>query len=296
MKKIIQASLFYSLYPVMFAFSILPSRVLFTISDFSFYILYYLVKYRREVVSTNLKNSFPEKSADELKIIEMKSYRHFLDIIFEVLKMFTMSPSQKLSRCKIDPEAIKLLDDLYLKGKSVILVMGHYGNWEYYPFRIPSPNTLQPYAIYHPISNPYINKALASMRTLTGCKLYTMAESIKGMLTNRKEQSLTLFLADQAPSPNGAFWMQFMNQDTPVFNGAEKIAQKLGMAVIYGHTEKTERGKYIFYCELICDDATKTLPGEITTTHVRLLEKNIRKAPEFWLWTHRRWKHKRILI
>lgn len=293
MKKLVQATLFYAISPVLYLFSILPWRVMFIMSDFTFFILYYLVKYRRDVVSENLKNSFPDKSATELKRIEIRSYKHFSDLIFEVLKMFTLSPEQKLSRCKIDTPTTELLNDLYTKGRSAILVMGHYGNWEYYPFRLPSEDALQPYAIYHPISNPFIDRALSRMRTLTGCKLYTMAGSVKGMISNRGEKNLTLFLADQAPNPNGAYWMQFMNQDTPVFNGSEKIAHKLGMAVIYGYLEQTQRGRYIFHTELICEDASKTLPGEITEKHVNLLEATIRKAPEFWLWTHRRWKHSR---
>jgi len=241
----------------------------------------------------NLKNSFPQKSDNELKSIEIKFFRHFADIMFEILKMFTLTPKQKLARCKMDNQSIELLNDLHKKGKSAILVMGHYGNWEYYPFRMPSSTDHQPYAIYHPLSNPYIDKAISGMRTRTGCKLYTMTGAAKGMISNHHELNLTLFLADQAPSMKGAYWMKFMNQDAPVFNGAEKIAQKLAMAVIYGSMERVERGKYIFHAKLVCEDASKTKPGEITESHIRLLEADINKAPQYWLWSHRRWKHKK---
>lgn len=293
MKKFSQALAFYSIAPFLYFFSILPWWVLFLLSDIAAFVLYNIVGYRRKVVWLNLKNSFPEKSDEELKLIEIRFYRHFTDIMIEVLKMFTLSPRQKLARCEMDIASIELLNDLYSKKRSAILVMGHYGNWEYYPYRLHSESNHQPYAIYHPLSNTYINKALLQMRTRTGCKLYTMSGAAKGMINNQKELNLTLFLADQAPAIQGAYWMKFMNQDAPVFNGSEKIAQKLGMAVIYGSMEHIQRGRYVFHATLICEDASLTKPGEITESHIRMLEADIRKTPEFWLWSHRRWKHKK---
>jgi KDO2-lipid IV(A) lauroyltransferase len=204
-----------------------------------------------------------------------------------------MSDEQKFARCKMDNETVEMLRELYAKGRSGILVMGHYGNWEYCPCGLPLQSDFQSYVIYHPLSNPYFDKLMSRVRTRTTCKLYTMAGTLKGMITNRNEINLTAFLSDQAPNPKGAQWMQFLNQDTPVFNGSEKIAQKLQMAVIYGCLERVERGKYIYHTKLICEDASNIPPGEITERHLRLLEADIRKAPEYWLWTHRRWKHKR---
>jgi Kdo2-lipid IVA lauroyltransferase/acyltransferase len=293
MKKFMHALAFYATIPLLYFFSYLPWRVLFFISDLSFLLLYYIVGYRRKVVKMNLRNSFPEKSDEELKKIEFRFYRYFTDIIFETVKLFTLSPIQKIARCKMDDETVKLFQDLYAKGRSGILVMGHYGNWEYCPSGLPPQTDFQSYVIYHPLSNPYFDRLMSHMRTRTGCKLYTMTGTLKGMMNNRNELNLTAFLSDQSPSTKGAHWMQFMNQDTPVFNGSEKIAQKLGMAVIYGSMERIKRGSYIYHTNLICEDASKTQPGEITESHVRMLEEDIRKAPEFWLWTHRRWKHKR---
>ena len=120
-----------------------------------------------------------------------------------------------------------------------------------------------------------------------------MTGTLKGMISNRNEVNMTAFLSDQSPDPKGAYWTQFLNQDTAVFSGSEKIAQKLRMALIYGSMERVKRGKYIYHTKLICEDASTTEPGEITDSHLRLLENDIRNAPEFWLWTHRRWKHKR---
>lgn len=293
MKKITHALAFYATIPLLYFFSYLPWRVLFFISDLSFLLLYYIIGYRRKVVKMNLRKSFPEKSDEELKKIEFRFYRYFTDIIFETVKLFTLSPIQKIARCKMDDETVKLFQDLHTKGRSGILVMGHYGNWEYCPSGLPPQNAFQSYVIYHPLSNPYFDRLMSHMRTRTGCKLYTMTGTLKGMMSNRNELNLTAFLSDQSPSTKGAHWMQFMNQDTPVFNGSEKIAQKLGMAVIYGSMERVKRGSYIYHTNLICEDASKTLPGEITESHVRLLEADIINKPEYWLWTHRRWKRKR---
>ena len=293
MRKISNALIYYSSLPFLYFFSILPWGIIFIVSDFFFLILYYVIGYRRKIVRMNLANSFPEKSAKELKSIEYRFYRYFTDMVFEILKLFKMSPAQKLSRCKMDAETQSLFKDLYAKGKSAILVMGHYGCWEYCPSGLPLQTEFQSYVIYHPLSNPYFDRLMSRMRTSTSCKLYTMTGTLKGMISNRNEVNMTAFLSDQSPDPKGAYWTQFLNQDTAVFNGSEKIAQKLRMAVIYGSMERVKMGKYVYHTKLICEDAFTTKPGEITESHLRLLENDIRNAPEYWLWTHRRWKHKR---
>jgi len=293
MKNFGHAIVFYTCVPFIYFFSILPWRILFVFSDFFFLILYYVMGYRRKIVSMNLSNSFPEKSIKELKSIEIHFYRYFTDMIFEMLKLFTMSPEQKLARCKMAPETQHLFKDLYARGQSGILVMGHYGNWEYCPSGLPLQTDFQTYVVYHPLSNPYFDRLMSRMRTSTSCKLYTMSGTFKGMLADRGEINMTAFLGDQSPDPKGAYWTQFLNQETAVFNGTEKIARKLKMAVIYGSMERVERGRYIYHTRLICTDASKTQTGEITENHLRLLEQDICKAPEYWLWTHRRWKHKK---
>ena len=295
MKKFFQAITFYSVAPFLYLFSILPWPILYLVSDFFFLLFYYLVGYRRKVVRMNLINSFPEKSIKELKTIELRFYRYLCDLIFEMIKLFTMSPVQKLDHCKMDAESSKLFEDLYKNGKSGIMVMGHYGNWEYCPNGLPLQSPYQAYVVYHPLSNPYFDNLMSRMRTSTHCKLYTMTGTLKGMITNRNELNITAFLSDQSPDPNAAVWTTFLNQDTAVFNGTEKLARKLQLAVIYGSLERVKRGKYIFHTKMICEDASTTQPEEVTESHVRLLEKDIQNKPQYWLWTHRRWKHKRPL-
>jgi KDO2-lipid IV(A) lauroyltransferase len=293
MKKFSQAVVYYISIPFLYLLSILPWSVLFFLSDVFFVFLFYILRYRRKVVQMNLVNSFPEKTREELKKIEFRFYRFFTDTIFEIIKRLTMSPGEKLLHCKIDPQVTSLLKDLQLKGKSIIVVMGHYGNWEYYPSELPFTIGYQSYAIYHPLSNPYFDSLFTRMRTSTSCKMYTMNESVRSMISNRNEKSITLFISDQAPSPQGAYWTEFLTQDTPVFNGSEKVALKLDMAVVYASLQRTKRGYYTYHLTLVSEDASKTQPGEITESHVRMLENDIRNAPEYWLWTHRRWKHKR---
>ena len=293
MNKFSNALAYYIAIPFIYFFSVLPWPVLFLFSDFFFLVLYYVLRYRRKIVRMNLIASFPEKSHKGLKTIEFRFYRYFTDMIFETLKLFTMSDSQKLARCKIDSETHDLFKSLYNKGRSTILVMGHYGNWEYCPSGLPLQTEFQSYVIYHPLSNPYFDRMMSRMRTRTSCKLYTMAGTLKGMISNHNELNMTAFLSDQSPDPKGAYWTNFLNQETAVFNGSEKIAQKLQLALIYGSMERVERGKYVYHTKLICEDATKMQPGEITESHLRMLERDIQKAPQYWLWTHRRWKHKK---
>jgi len=296
MKRLSQAIAYYSIAPFLYFFSLLPWQIVFVLSDLSFLVLYYIIGYRRKIVRMNLRNSFPEKTSAELKKVEFRFFRYFTDMVFEILKLLTLSPQQKLERCKMDNETKELFDDLYAKGRSGIMVMGHYGNWEYCPAGLPLQTDFQSYVIYHPLTNPFFDRLISRMRTSTSCKLYTMAGTLKGMISNRKELNLTAILSDQSPSSKGAHWMEFLHQDTLVFNGSEKIAKKLELAVIYGCLERVSRGKYIFHSTLICEDASVIPLGKITETHVRLLEADIRKAPEYWLWTHRRWKHKRGLM
>jgi Kdo2-lipid IVA lauroyltransferase/acyltransferase len=293
MKNFIHALVYYCCIPFFYFFSILPWPLLFIFSDIFFLFIFYVIRYRRKIVKSNLSRSFPEKSRAELNEIEFRFYRYFSDTIFEIFKLFTLSPEQKIARCKMDTASEKLFADLYAKGRSAILVMGHYGNWEYSLSGISLQVDFQSYVVYHPLSNPYFERLIYRMRTSNSCRLYKMSDTYKGMVANRNEVTLNGFLGDQSPRPKNAYWTQFLNQETAIFIGTEKMAKKLQMAVVYGRMERVKRGKYIFHTQLICEDATQTEPYEITEAHVRLLEKDICHAPEFWLWTHRRWKHKR---
>lgn len=284
---------FYILLPFIYLLSALPFPVLYLVSDFFFFIIYYFVGYRKKVVYTNLKNSFPEKSLNELKQIERKFYKYLCDLFLETFKTLKLSPQKAIEHCRFTPETLALFDKLNLQKKSCIIVMGHYGNWEWAGSTFSLLCKQQLYVIYHPLTNKPFNNLIYKMRTRFGTKLYAMKDTMREMIKNRNEVNATAFIADQTPAPEGAYWTKFLNQDTPVFWGTEKIAQKLNFPVIYVTVRRVKRGIYEVDTEILIEEPKNTTSGQISELHTRKLEQDIIKQPEIWLWSHRRWKHKK---
>lgn len=285
--------LFYVFLPFLYLISILPFPLFYMVSDSIFFLVYRVIGYRKKVVFENLKNSFPEKTLKELKLIEKKFYHYLIDLFLETLKTLTISKKEAIKRCKLSPETLKLFKDLNDQNKSCILVMGHFGNWEWAGNSFSILNKQQLYVIYHPLTNKNFDKLMYNMRTRFGSKLYAMKDTVRGMINNRNEVNATAFIADQTPSPENAYWTNFLNQDTPIFWGTEKIAQKLNYPIIYVTVNRLKRGYYYVNTEILVLDPKSTKEGEISELHTRKLEKDIRSQPEIWLWSHRRWKHKR---
>lgn len=285
------AVLYYISLPFLYGISILPFWILYRISDFIFVIIYYGIGYRKKVITTNLKNAFPEKSEKEILKIRRKFYRYFCDLIVEVLKTLTISP--KILRKRIQFEDKILFEKYFKNGQSVVVVMGHFGNWELAGARFALEPIHQLFVIYHPLHNPHFEKLIVHARTRLGNGLYAMKNALRGMLTDRKKVTATAFIADQTPNPKTAYWMEFLNQDTPVFPGTEKIAKKLKYPVIYITVRRPKRGYYSIHPELLFDKPETASENEISEAHTRRLEKDIREQPEIWLWSHRRWKHRR---
>jgi KDO2-lipid IV(A) lauroyltransferase len=197
-----------------------------------------------------------------------------------------------LKHCFHSNSAQMLFDRLAEEGKSIIIVMGHKGNWEWAGNTFSILCKHQLYVIYHPLENKYFNRLVYNMRCRFGTKLIAMRDTYKDMLANKNELNATAFIADQAANPQGAHWMTFLNQDTPVFKGTEKIAQKIKYPVVYVSLKKVKRGYYEVYAEELRWSADRG-ENEITELHTRKLEQDIMEEPETWLWSHRRWKHKR---
>lgn len=284
---------FYLALPFLYLISILPFSLFYLVSDGIYIILYRVIGYRKKVVYENLKNSFPEKTHEELKKIEKQFYHYLVDLFLETLKTLTISKKEAVKRCKLSPKAVALFNDLYAQKQSCILVMGHFGNWEWAGNTFSLINKQQLYVIYHPLTNKHFDKLMYDMRTRFGSKLYAMKDTMRGMISNRNEINATAFIADQTPSPENAYWTTFLNQDTPVFWGTEKIAQKLNYPVVYVTINRVRRGYYEVNAEILVDEPKNTKEGEISELHTRQLEKDIKAQPEIWLWSHRRWKHKR---
>jgi len=239
----------------------------------------------------NLKNSFPDKSDEDLKKIQRQFYRYFCDLTFETIKSLTISPSSL--RKHISIKNFEVFDKYYAQNQSVVIVMGHWGNWELGGARFAIEPAHQLFVIYHPLNNKYFNQLVYKMRTRLGNGLYSMKESLRGIISDRKKTTATAFIADQTPTPNGAHWMEFLNQDTPVFTGTGKISKKMKYPVIYIGIKCIARGKYEMFAEELVPNPEELEDTEIVERFTRRLEEDIKELPQYWLWTHRRWKHKR---
>jgi KDO2-lipid IV(A) lauroyltransferase len=292
-KNPLPALFYYVSLPFIYLLAVLPFPLLYLFSDGVFFLLYHVLHYRRKIVRQNLTNSFPEKQPKEIREVEKRFFRYFCDLFLETFKTLTISKENMVKHCEFVPETLSIFNKLAEENQSFMIVMGHFGNWEW------SGNTFsiccrhQLYVIYHPLSNKYFNGLVYRMRTRFGTRLIQMKDTLRDMLINRNELSATAFIADQSPLPDRAYWMEFLNQDTPVFLGIEKIALKIRYPIVYISIRRIKRGYYKVFAEKIELPLGIQKTGTITEIHTRRLEGDIRSQPENWLWTHRRWKHVR---
>lgn len=279
-------------YLIIIPISWLPFPVLYLLSDFFCFILYYIIPYRKKVVFTNLRNSFPEKKEKEIEEIAKKFYQHLCDIIFESLKTFTISEEEVKKRMKfINPE---ILDPYYQQKKSIIAITGHYANWEWVVVTCQLYTKHKAFGIYLPLSNEFFEKKVGKSRMSFGMTLVSMRDIKAYFEKYKNDVTLTGIIVDQSPSnARRCHWMQFLNQDTPVFLGTEKYSALYDYPVFFGKTKKIKRGYYELELMLISDHPRQEKEFYITERHTKFLEKQIIETPEYWLWTHKRWKHKR---
>ena len=274
--------------------SLLPFWVLYPISDLFYLLVYYIIRYRRKTVSTNLSKSFPYLDKKERTKIARASYVHFCDLIIESIKAFSMSPEMAIRRAKvINPEVV---NKFYEQDRPVIIVLGHYGNWEYMAIagNMEIEHTVT--ILYHPLKNKFFNEKIRQSRSQYGSVLISK-DAVKSFYKdNSKTKNALVFVADQSPiikRSKKIYWTTFMHQETPIAYGTEKYAREYDIPVVYLEITKVKRGFYEGRFELISDHSAQTKEFEITEKHVRLLESTIRKDPRYYLWTHNRWKHKR---
>lgn len=274
--------------------SILPFSILYFISDIIYGLVYYILRYRKKVTRENLLNSFPEKSIDEIYIIEKKYYHYMSDLIIEGLKGLSMTDQEILARHKIiNPEVPNSFFD---KGKSLICVSGHYGNWEWLVFSGNIQINHLVVGIYKAINNPYIEAYMHKRRSRNKCYLAPITETYTTFKTLADQPSLFLMFADQSPTNlRDCYWINFLNQDTPTLHGPEKYAKKYDYPVVYLDMQVVKRGYYELTFTTLVEEPLKAADGEITTKYMKKLEEVIEKEPAYWLWSHRRWKHKRII-
>jgi len=278
-------------YLVIIPISLLPFPLLYGVSNFLFVLFYYILGYRKKIVVGNIERSFPNLSHKEHVVIARQFYRHFCDLILESLKTFTISEKEVQKRvvCK-NPE---LINRYYDRNQSVIVAGGHYNNWEIFAVAVDALIKHKAIGIYKPLSNKYFDKKMRQTRSKYG--LYMISTKIVKQVFEEEINNLTatIFAIDQSPSnPKSAYWMKFLNQDTAVLYGTEKYAKEYNYPVVYGRINKEKRGHYSFEFFEVTDQPRAAKHGEITEKITQLLEKDIVHLPQYWLWSHRRWKHK----
>lgn len=281
-------------YGLLWGISFLPLNVLYIFTDILFIVFFFVIRYRRKVVDENLKNAFPEKTEAERARIARRYFRHLCDTFAEFFKLWHISSSEIKKRCVMINREIP--QRYFEEGRSMIVFSGHYGNWEMmYSYKLWEKD-IELVPIYKPLHNEIFDRMTYRIRNRFGASPLSKADALRGMLANAREGkvAMTGFIGDQTPSWNNLnFWMPFLNQDTAVFEGTEKIARKLGQPVIFINMRKVKRGHYHAEFYDICPDPAATAPGDITRKNMQMLEKFIHENPEYWLWSHRRWKHKR---
>jgi len=273
--------------------ALLPFRCLYVLSDMLFVLVCYVVRYRRKVVFDNLRNSFPEKTKRERRRIARRFYRYLCDVFIETVKLTNVNQQQILRRYHFNN--LEIFDDLYRKGKQVFFIIGHYGNWEWLA-TLEGSTHYHHVPLYQPLENKLFDKFFHNLRAKFGSEPIPTNTAIRAINRFIQENRMVMFcvLADQSPPRNAIhYWTTFLNQETPVFLSVEKLARRYNTAVVYCEILRMKRGYYEGRPTLITENAADTAETEITEKHVQLLEQTIRRNPQYWLWSHRRWKHKR---
>lgn len=266
--------------------------MLYGLSNLTYYIVYYGIGYRKKVVRQNLERSFPNLSNDALKKIEKDFYRHLFDILLEGVKGFSLSQKELVRRHQlITPDLLKGIID---RGQSVLLVGGHYANWEWAGMVASKQSQTDVVILYSPIKNPYIDNFIKKSRSLYNTYFWASHLAPRAFRKYKNDPLTFVLIADQSPSnPKRAHWMPFLNQDTPVLRGPASYAVQYDMPLLFIDFQRVKRGYYTMEISVLADNPKAYSPEELTTLYMRKLEQIIQERPEQWLWSHRRWKHRR---
>ena len=275
--------------------ALLSMSVLYLFADILYFFVYKIVRYRLKVVRENLKKSFPDKTAIELLILEKRFFHHFSDYILETIKLAHISQEELNRRARLNNPDI--INPLVEQGHTCfILLMGHYGNWEWFSGSTVWFDHVKIYQIYRPLTNKAFDKLFVYLRTRFQGIGIKKQETVRDIIRIKqsKERSLMIFIADQTPNKlNLHYWTSFLNQESAMLTGPEKIAAKLDIPVIFVDVKKLKRGYYTVDFELITDSPRTKPEFWITEQYARLMERSILRDPAYWLWTHKRWKHKK---
>ena len=290
-----QRLVFWLIYPFLWMISLLPFKLFYIFSDFVFIWVFYVIGYRKKTVLENLERVFPEKSPEERKRIRRKFYRHMVDMFLEMIKSISITEEELKKRFAFTN--LEVIQDFRQQDKSLLLACGHYASYEWM-------NALQLYGldytgfgIYKKVKNPYFDNLARKIRGRYNGILIPTTEAKNSIRDNEKKaiRGVYAMIADQSPRLDRArSWANFMGSLVPVFTGTERLAKSLDMPVVYLHVEKIGRGYYVATFKTISDQPAQEAPHFITRKYFDELEAQIYSAPEFYLWTHKRWKHARL--
>ena len=277
-------------YGIIKPISLLPFPILLVIARFLFVILFAL-GYRKKVVFTNLQNAFPQYSAGKINQIGKQFYLHLCDLIMESIRIFSITKKEAIARCRLrNPE---VLDIFFEKGQNVIMAGGHYNNWEMLAVAINAQMKHHAIGIYSPLKDQFFNHKMIKSRSKFGLGLWAKKDVKPNFAAPGSQPIAVIFGFDQSPSSNQAYWTTFLQQDTAFQYGVEKYARQYNYPVVFTRIHKVKRGYYEIELELMEENPAETPYGSVLERLIRLLEKDILDQPQYWLWTHKRWKRKR---
>lgn len=271
--------------------SFLPLSILHFVADGFYVLIYYVFGYRKKVVRENLLNSFPEKKLEEIIAIEKTFFKYLASLIFEVIKLQSISEKELRKRMKFTN--VDLVEAYLKNNESVLFCASHYGNYEWICVGIGMAFSGQHYPIYKPLNNEVFDNWFLKMRSRFGNRMISMRQTIRAIQSSKNLPTMFTFGSDQSPSREDShYWTTLLNQEAAVQLGIEKIAKKTNRPVFYLKMSYIKRGYYEVDCVPICLEPAKTAEFEITELHTRCLEEMIKAEPAYWLWSHRRWKYK----
>ena len=287
--------LYYIISAIWYLFSLLPLHIHYVLSDGIYLIVYRLIGYRVKVVRNNLEKSFPEKTEKELREIERKFYHSLCDYFVETIKMTTMS--EKQMRRRMTYKGVDVINQCTNDKQSVALYLGHIFNWEWItsvPLWV-SPDLVCG-QLYHALENPIFDKLFLNIRQRWGAECIALTDVLRKTIEYKQQNKVSIigYIGDQVPHWNNIHhWCQFLNHDTPVMTGTERIAIKNNQALVYLDIRRVRRGYYEAEFQLMTRNPKELKEFEATDIYFRKLEETIRKQPELWLWSHNRWKRTR---
>lgn len=271
--------------------SLLPLSILYILADVVYLLLYHVVRYRRKVVYENLHNAFPEKTGLEVEQIAKRYYKHLAALMVEIIKMATISQSELKRRFAF--KNLHLMNQYHERGQSTLICSAHYGNWEWGTLALGLNTTAVVYPIYKPVSNEAFGAWFKRIRSRFGNHLIPMRQTLRALQASKKIPTIFCFGNDQTPlRDESTYWVNFLNQPTAILLGLEKIAVRTNRPVFYMRVRVLRKGYYEVECVPLCLHPAETKQHEITNLHVNYLEQIIKEEPAYWLWSHRRWKHK----